>query len=230
MAHVIMGHPDRRRGQDGQARRSAVEGLDLRLLIDRQDQRVIRRGHVKADDVADLRDELRVRAQLPRLHEVRLQPEGPPDPRDRRLRQARLTGHRPRRPVPIPAAALLVRTLVTTTSTCSSVIFCGAPGRGASDRPSSRPSANRTRHLRTISRETRHARRPPSSAWSPTPPRRPARSAPARPANATPSACGPATRAQHQSAPAGQLGHHELQGAANPRTPRRDASSQCRLA
>jgi hypothetical protein len=43
---------------------------------------VLRRAHVEADDVADLPDELRVGAQLPRLHGVRLQPEGPPDPRD----------------------------------------------------------------------------------------------------------------------------------------------------
>ena len=42
-----------------------------------------------------------------------------------------------------------VRTRVTATSTCSSVIFRGAPGRGASARPFSRPPANRTRHLRT---------------------------------------------------------------------------------
>jgi hypothetical protein len=43
---------------------------------------------------------------------------------------------------------------VTATSTCSSVIFRGDPGLGASARPFSLPSANRTRHLRTISRDT----------------------------------------------------------------------------
>ena len=47
-----------------------------------------------------------------------------------------------------------VRTRVTTTSTCSSVIFRGVPGRDASASPSSRRSANRTRHLRAISRDT----------------------------------------------------------------------------
>ena len=46
------------------------------------------------------------------------------------------------------------RVLVMTSSTCSSVIFLGAPGRGSSDRPSSRDSWNRPRHLRTVSRET----------------------------------------------------------------------------
>ena len=39
-----------------------------------------------------------------------------------------------------------VRVRVTRTSTCSSVIFRAAPGRGASPRPSSRRSMNRTRH------------------------------------------------------------------------------------
>src|ERR1700691_4264642 len=47
-----------------------------------------------------------------------------------------------------------VRVRVTRTSTCSSVIFRAAPGRGASPRPSSRRSMNRTRHLRTDSRDS----------------------------------------------------------------------------
>jgi hypothetical protein len=33
VAGVVMGHPGRSRGQDGQARGSAVKGLDLGLLI-----------------------------------------------------------------------------------------------------------------------------------------------------------------------------------------------------
>jgi hypothetical protein len=43
---------------------------------------------------------------------------------------------------------------VTTSSTCSSVIFRGAPGRFASVRPFIRFFMNRTRHLRTDSRDT----------------------------------------------------------------------------
>ena len=46
------------------------------------------------------------------------------------------------------------RVLVITSSTCSSVIFRGAPGRGSSPRPSSREARNRPRHLRTVSRDT----------------------------------------------------------------------------
>ncbi len=44
--------------------------------------------------------------------------------------------------------------LVTTSSTCSSVIVRGAPGRGSSDKPSRREAWNRDRHLRTVSRDT----------------------------------------------------------------------------
>lgn len=46
------------------------------------------------------------------------------------------------------------RVLVITSSTCSSVIFLGAPGRGSSDSPSSLETWNRPRHLRTVSRDT----------------------------------------------------------------------------
>lgn len=42
---------------------------------------------------------------------------------------------------------------VTSRSTCSSVITRGRPGRGSSDRPSSRPATNRTAHFDTVFRE-----------------------------------------------------------------------------
>lgn len=45
--------------------------------------------------------ELRVSRQLPRLHDVRLEAERPPDPRDSRLRHARRLVLRTRRPVRI---------------------------------------------------------------------------------------------------------------------------------
>ena len=59
--HVVMGHPRRGRGQDRQAGRGPVQGLDLALLIDREDQGLLGRVEIQADDVADLLDELRVR-------------------------------------------------------------------------------------------------------------------------------------------------------------------------
>jgi hypothetical protein len=70
---------------------------------------------------------------------------------------------------------------VTRASTCSSVILRAAPGRGASARAPIRPSANRTRHLRTVSRDTPvraatlvSGAAPPSSAQASTTRARPA--------------------------------------------------------
>jgi hypothetical protein len=64
---------------------------------------------------------------------------------------------------------------VITTPTCSSVIFRGAPGLGASASPSTQPTRNRTRHLRTGSRDTPvraatavNGATPPSSAQAST--------------------------------------------------------------
>jgi hypothetical protein len=47
-----------------QARLGAVERLDLALLIDRQDDGVVRRIDIEPDDVAQFGDELRVIRQL----------------------------------------------------------------------------------------------------------------------------------------------------------------------
>ena len=64
---------------------------------------------------------------------------------------------------------------VTSASTCSSVIVRAAPGRGASARASIRPCMNRTRHLRTDSRDSPvraatlvNGATPPSSAQAST--------------------------------------------------------------
>jgi hypothetical protein len=64
-------------------------------------------AHVEAGDVADLGDELRVRAQLPRLGNVGPEVKSTPDPRDRRLRQARLACHLPGRLVTVLARVFL---------------------------------------------------------------------------------------------------------------------------
>lgn len=61
----------------------AVKGLDLRLSIDAEHQRLLRRVQVQAADVADLLHELRVGGQLEGLLSVRFEAERPPDPRDR---------------------------------------------------------------------------------------------------------------------------------------------------
>jgi hypothetical protein len=62
-----------------QAGLSSVERLDLALLVNRQNDGVVRRIDIKADDVAQLGDELRVIGELEPTHSVRLQAVGPPE-------------------------------------------------------------------------------------------------------------------------------------------------------
>jgi site-specific DNA recombinase len=68
-------------------------------LIYAQHDGALGRVEIQPDHVADLVDEQRVLGELPRLLPVRLQPERLPDPQHRRLRQAHLARHRPRRPM-----------------------------------------------------------------------------------------------------------------------------------
>jgi hypothetical protein len=55
----------------GQARLGAVQGLDLRLLIDTEDHGVGGRIDIQADDVADLGGELRIVGKLEGADPVR---------------------------------------------------------------------------------------------------------------------------------------------------------------
>jgi hypothetical protein len=74
VAHVVMGYPRRRRGQDPQAGRGPLQRLDLAFLINRENQGLVRRMEIQAHDITDLLDELRVRRQLPCLHQAGLRP------------------------------------------------------------------------------------------------------------------------------------------------------------
>jgi hypothetical protein len=107
MTDVVMSHPRRRRRHQRQDRGRAVDRLHLRFFVHRKHQRVLRRGHVQADHIADFVHELRISRQFPRLDRVRLQPERPPDPRHRRLRHTCRRGHRPGRPVRVLPGSLL---------------------------------------------------------------------------------------------------------------------------
>src|SRR6266498_1584733 len=66
-----------------QTRLGAVARLNLALLIDRQNDGMVRRIDIEADDVAQLGDELRVIGQLELTHPVGLQAMGAPDALDR---------------------------------------------------------------------------------------------------------------------------------------------------
>ena len=99
MADVVVAGPRRGAGQHGKHRCGAIERLDLGLLVHAQHQRPLGGIQVQPDDVADLGHEQRILGQLPRILFVRSQSERPPDPRHHRLRQPKVLGHRPRRPV-----------------------------------------------------------------------------------------------------------------------------------
>ena len=66
--HVAQAHRQQRLG--------AVQGLDLRLLVDAEHHRLVRRVQVEADDVPDLFDKERVGGELEVLLPVRLHREG----------------------------------------------------------------------------------------------------------------------------------------------------------
>ena len=79
MAFVIVGHGAGLPLLHRQHRLGAIERLNLALLINRQNDGVVRRIDIEADDVTQLGDELRVIGQLELTHPVGLQPVGPPD-------------------------------------------------------------------------------------------------------------------------------------------------------
>jgi len=74
VAHVVMGYPRRVAGSRA-VRRGPVQRQCLGLLVYAQDQRLARRVQVQARNIADLVNELRVRTELLRFHQVGLRPE-----------------------------------------------------------------------------------------------------------------------------------------------------------
>ena len=134
-ALVVVGGALRGAGQHRQDRRGAIQGLDLGLLVDAEHDGALGRVEVEPDDVADLGDELRVLGELPGLLAMRLQPERPPDPLHRRLREADLARPSTASTNASRPSAWSPSVLTITSSTCSSVIVRGRPGRGSSVKP-----------------------------------------------------------------------------------------------
>jgi hypothetical protein len=77
MADTVVAAPLRLTGTHRQQQLTAVQGLNLSLLVDAQDQRPLRRGQIEPDVGAHLVDEQRIARQLEGLGAVRLLPEGP---------------------------------------------------------------------------------------------------------------------------------------------------------
>jgi hypothetical protein len=96
---VVVGHRAGASLLHRQARLSAIERLDLALLIDRENDGMVRRIDVEADDVAQLGDELRIVGQFELTHPVRLQAMGTPDALDRTDADPDRLGHGGARPM-----------------------------------------------------------------------------------------------------------------------------------
>jgi len=147
-----LGHPGHP-GHHRQDRLGPVQGLDLRLLIDAQHHCLLRRVVVEPDGVDDLGGELWVVRELEPVLEVRLEIELPPDPPDRRGREAGAFGHRGSRPVRRMCGLGLEGRRDDLLDLLEQVEG-GRPTRGSSTSPAVRASANRCRHLPTVARVT----------------------------------------------------------------------------
>ena len=82
MAFVVVGHGPGAALLHGQAGLSAIERLDLRLFVDREDDGMGGRIDIKPDHVAQLVDELRIVGELELLDPVRLEAMRAPDALD----------------------------------------------------------------------------------------------------------------------------------------------------
>ena len=99
MPFVVVGPPFSLARAQGEQRRRAIQGLDLRLFVDAEDRSVLRRIEIQPHDVADLVDEQRIRRQLEALRAMRLQSERLPDAMHTHRTDARGLRQRARAPV-----------------------------------------------------------------------------------------------------------------------------------
>jgi hypothetical protein len=96
---VIVGHGSEPALLQRQARLGAIEGLNLALLVDRQDDGMGRRVDIEPDDVAQLGDEVRIVRELELSAPMGLEPVRLPDAADRAGTDAARPRHQVGRPV-----------------------------------------------------------------------------------------------------------------------------------
>ena len=93
VSDIIVGHRSALAGLERQTRLGAVERLDLRLLVNREHQRVGGRRHVEADDVFELGDKVRIVRAFEGSETMGLQLMGLPNPLHRAQRDTHDLGH-----------------------------------------------------------------------------------------------------------------------------------------
>jgi len=93
VSDIVMGHRSAFSRLEWQAGLGAIKSLDLGLFIDRQDEGVSRRRHVKADDVFEFGDEVGIIRAFEGAQTMRLQLMSLPDPLHRAQRHPHRFGH-----------------------------------------------------------------------------------------------------------------------------------------
>ena len=96
---VVVGHRAGPAGLHRQAGLGSLQRLDLALFVDTEDQGLVGRVDIQADDVGELLDEPRVGRQFERPDAVRLQSMSVPNAMNRGRAQPLRGGHRPQTPV-----------------------------------------------------------------------------------------------------------------------------------
>jgi len=99
MPAVVMGTSFNLPGSHRENGLSAIQRLNLRLLINAQDQSTLRRTEIQTHDVPDLLNKKRIRGKLEGFGAVGLQGKGTPNATDRTLAQAGSRRHRTGTPV-----------------------------------------------------------------------------------------------------------------------------------
>jgi len=99
MTFVVMGHSAGPSLLHRQARLGSIEGLDLALLVDREDNGMIRGIDIEADNVLELGGKGRIIRQLELPHLMGLEAVRSPDALDRADAYPDRLGHGRRRPV-----------------------------------------------------------------------------------------------------------------------------------
>ena len=99
MADIVMGPGRGVAGSRGQGLRSASQGWDLRLLVDGQHDRMVRRVHVQTDNITDLPGKGGIPRDLEGRHPMGVQPVSAQNGAHARHGHARLAGQGLERPV-----------------------------------------------------------------------------------------------------------------------------------
>src|SRR5258706_714388 len=109
MALVVVSHGSTATLLERKAGLSPIKGLNLGLLINRQDERMLRRIEVQPDHVFQLLDKMRIVAELEGPHQMGLQTMPFPNPTHRRVAHSRRPCHTASTPVSGIAGGLLSR-------------------------------------------------------------------------------------------------------------------------